>query len=340
MLIVADEQIPLIDHLFENTHLVKMPGQEISSKDLIHADMLWVRTLTRVDAQLLSGSKVRFVGTATAGYDHLDVEWLEQNRIAWAYAPGANALAVAEYVLSVIAALRSIEMLSGKCLRAGVIGIGHVGSAVARYLRAIGFDVIENDPPRAQRDDQFNSVPLASFRELDLLCLHPSLHFTEPFPSYHLLNENFFREQKKGMVLINASRGSILNESVLLKQKHLNLCLDVWETEPNINLSLLKKTLMATPHIAGYSVDAKRRASLLLYQQAQSFFGLPEKTKYTEIFAEKTMDPVDWEQRALTVFNPLAYTEKMKNYLLDYPDETAKRFLELRKHYRWRDSFF
>lgn len=339
MLIVADEQIPLIDILFEDFHLIKKPGTEITRQDLTYADMLWVRTLTRVDSALLSGSAVRFVGTATAGFDHLDTEWLAKNGIAWGYAPGANSMAVAEYVLCVIAALRDNNMLPKKPLRAGIIGVGHVGSAVARSLQAIGFKVMENDPPRGQSDRHFYSTPLSEFKELDLICLHPALHYHEPFASYHMLDENFFRMQKNGTVLINASRGAVVDSDILLKQNHLNLCLDVWENEPDINIALLAKTTVATPHIAGYSVDAKRRASLLLYQQAQSLLKLPEKIKFKD-YQHEPVNVADWESRALTVFNPITYTDKMKKYLIGNAKEIGQRFLELRKQYPWRESFF
>ncbi len=136
--------------------------------------MLWVRTVTQVDEALLAGTGVRFVGTATAGYDHLDTGWLDRNGIAWAYAPGANAVAVAEYVLCVIAALRTRDQLRGPSLRAGVIGVGQVGRIVADYLAQAGFQLILNDPPRAAPSRVLNT-PLTEFANLDLLCLHPAL---------------------------------------------------------------------------------------------------------------------------------------------------------------------
>ncbi len=155
MKIVADEQIPLLDYLFADSAytLIKKPGVLISAADLVDADMLWVRTVTRVDANLLSHSKVRFVGTATTGIDHIDTHWLNLNNIAWGSAAGANSLAVTEYVLCCIAALRNrgiltYPILPNKRLRAGIIGVGRVGSLVAQSLELLGFEVLLNDPPQ------------------------------------------------------------------------------------------------------------------------------------------------------------------------------------------------
>lgn len=328
--IVADDQIPLLDELFAEFVLIKKPGEEIRPADLRDADMLWVRTVTEVNAPLLQNTRVRFVGTATAGYDHLDIDWLNQHGIAWGCALGANAVAVAEYVWCVVAALRTRGQLQGNRLRAGVIGVGHVGSQVARYLKQMGFQVILNDPPRAEQEPGFHSQPLLEFADLDLICVHTALTRVGRFPSYHLLDDAFFQRQKPGTVVINASRGAVIDTQVLLRQSALSLCLDVWENEPNISLELLRRALIATPHIAGYSIDAKRRASLELYRQAQKFFGLPDKNIETILSPSKD---------ALTIFNPLEYTEKMRTLLLENPAEAAPRFLELRKQYPWRASF-
>jgi erythronate-4-phosphate dehydrogenase len=337
MKIIVDDQIPLVDELFAGHQLVKKPGNSICREDLLDAQMLWVRTVTPVNAELLSETAVRFVGAATAGYDHMDTEWLQNHDIGWAYAPGANAGAVAEYVLCAIAALRTQGHLLGKSLRAGVIGAGHVGQLVVDYLLQAGFEVIINDPPRHLFERDFSSTALNNFRDLDLLCLHPSLTFRGAHPSHHLLSDSFLSRQKKGMVLLNASRGAVLDTQVLLQQPHLLLCLDVWENEPNINLDLLRQAVIATPHIAAYSIQAKHRASELLYQEAQQFFTLPDRNI---IAAQAGHQPLaqDWETRALEIFDPLQYTEKMREELLKNEAEAAEKFLELRKNYQWRKS--
>jgi erythronate-4-phosphate dehydrogenase len=361
MKIVADDQIPLLDELFPHAVLIKKPGTEIRQADLLDADMLWVRTVTQVDAQLLAGTAVRFVGTATAGYDHLDVQWLDSQGIAWAYAPGANAVAVVEYVLCVIAALRTKGILCARQVRVGVIGIGRVGSIVANVLRQIGMQVVVNDPPRAAADADFYSTPLSEFKDLDLICLHPALVKGGDYPSLHLLNDDFLARQRPGTVLLNASRGAVLDTAILLRQPHLRLCLDVWEGEPEINVTLLQRAEIATPHIAAYSIAAKLRASLLLYQQAQPLFpnALPESPLppgggglepapywirgWGELNTPVLTFPLGggrnnmgWEKQALAVFNPLELTVVMQQWLLT---NTGNRFLQLRKEYKWRESF-
>ena len=339
MKIVADDQIPFLEELFPDAVLIRKPGEAICRADLIDAEVLLVRTVTRVDRSLLHGTPVRFVGTATAGYDHLDTDWLAERGIVWACAPGANATAVAEYVLCVIAALRTRHQLSGQRLRAGVIGVGRVGSRVAQVLAEIGFEVIVNDPPRVLREPGFHSRALAEWTDLDLICVHAALTRQGPHPSYHLLDDEFFQRQKPATVLLNAARGAVIDTTVLLRQTHLTLCLDVWEHEPHICLELLKRATIATPHIAAYSVDAKRRVSVMLYQQAQPLFGLPNPTLPLDLNRTDRLTATGWEKQALGIFNPLEYTEKMKEYLLADPKESAFRFLYLRKTYPWRPNF-
>ncbi len=223
-------------------------------------------------------------------------------------------------------------------MRAGVIGVGQVGRIVADYLAQAGFQLILNDPPRAAREPGFESTPLTEFANLDLLCLHPALVREGAYSSWRLLDDSFLKRQKSGMVLLNASRGEVLDTQVLLRQHHLELCLDVWEHEPDINLELLQRTVIATPHIAAYSIDAKRRASELLYQQAQKFFGLPARNSPVSQNSGKNLPGLDWEKRVLEIFDPLAYSGKMREELLKEKQNSAKQFLRLRRTYPWRKS--
>ncbi len=335
MNIVVDEQIPLVDELLTGHRVVKKPGLEICREDLRDAQMLWVRTQTQVNADLLRDTPVRFVGAATAGYDHLDTDWLEKHGIFWTNAPGANAIAVVEYVLMVIAALQSQNILTHGSLRAGVIGVGRVGSLVKEYLAQAGFQVLLNDPPRAEKEADFYSHSLEEFADLDLICIHPSLTRRGLYPSYHLLADEFFQNLKAGAVVLNAARGEVLATEVLLRQKHLYLCCDVWENEPDINAELLRRAIIATPHIAAYSVAAKKRASLMLYSRAQDFFGWPQRHSPIET-AIKNL-PNDWQKQALEIFDPLAYTAQMQEYLMA-GSHIAEKFLDLRKNYPWRKS--
>ncbi|MBS0351112.1 MAG: 4-phosphoerythronate dehydrogenase [Proteobacteria bacterium] len=336
--LVADEKIALIDELFPQALVIKKPGELIEPADVVDADMLWVRTVTTVDAKLLSNSSVKFVGTATAGYDHLDVSWLGQNKIGWANAHGANAVAVAEYILCVIAAIKTKGLLSHAPIRAGIIGVGQVGSVVEQCLQKIGFDVVVNDPPRAAQEPEFISTPLEKMQNLDLLCLHPALTRSGAHPSYHLLDNNFLNEQNAGMVLINAARGAVVDTGILLKNPHIIYCLDVWEHEPDISLKLLQQATIATPHIAGYSESAKKNASLLLYQQAEQFFGWKQQPK-SKMKLKNSLNLTDWERKAKMIFDPWQFTKIMQQNLLRDPQRSAQTFRNLRNEYVWRKSF-
>ncbi len=312
---------------------------DIGPEDILDADMLWVRTLTQVNEQLLANSQIRFVGTATAGFDHLDVAWFERKGIKWANAPGANAATVAEYVLCCLAALQQ-EGLCNVPARAAVIGVGQVGSCVADFLQQLGWEVILNDPPRQQLQIDFNSVPLDQVSDVDLICVHAALTYDGQFPSYHLLSDDFLKRQKPGCVLINAGRGGLIATEVLLQQTHLHLCLDVWENEPDINLRLLKQARIATPHIAGYGIEAKYRASMMLYKQAQTFFGWPEK-KLEEVEWQQGIGKKinNWQELALAVYDPLAHTAHMRQQLLKNSNQVPEEFLKLRSEYLWRKSW-
>ncbi len=333
MRIVSDHLIPLIDEFFQDEVLIKKPGQAINRKDLLDADILWVRTLTPVIPELLEGTKISFVGSATAGIDHIQTDWLDKQGIGWAYAPGSNAVAVAEYVDCCIAALQNLGILTGKSLRAGVIGVGYVGSEVAKHLLRQGYSVLLNDPPRQIRESDFKSTDLKNFKDLDLVCIHTSLTTTGEFPSYHLLDDDFFLQLKPGTVVINAARGAIIDTEVLMRQSRLHLCLDVWENEPNIFLPLLAKALIATPHIAGYSIDAKRRASLMLYQKTREYFGWK---KPLPVFPNE--DKVEYRS-ILELYDPIAHTAAMRELLKEPAENVGKAFLVFRNSYLWRKSF-
>ena len=270
MKIVADQQIPWLDTLWSpHAELLQLPSEEINSNALIDADALLIRSVTKVDRTLLEHSTLQWVGSAATGSDHIDFNLIKSRDIAVATAPGANADAVLQYVQGCVRTLT--EKLTSR--RVAVIGVGRIGQRVADWLTTQGFTVVCYDPPRAEREAEFVSCDWKAVTECDLLCCHTPLTREGPWPTYHLFNSERLSQLKTGAVVLNAGRGDLFKAQALLDHSHrLQLVLDVWPNEPDINLSLLKQCQIATPHIAGYAASAKYRASLMLYQAAQSHF--------------------------------------------------------------------
>lgn len=346
MKIIADENIPLVNELFAPLgEVILLPGRKISHREVADADILLVRSVTQVNEALLADSKVKFVGTATTGIDHVDTAWLEKNHIAFADAKGANAQAVAEYVICCIANLQQRGLLPKKALSAGIIGVGHVGSNVALLLKRLGFHVLLNDPPRAEQEKNFVSTPLEKFIDVDLVCLHTPLTLNGSFPTYHLIEKNFLQQLKLGCVLLNAGRGAVINSSDLLQYgRHLIWCLDVFENEPDIDRDILKNAAIATPHIAGYTVEAKLHGALMLYQAAQKALNFPATAMTQSFFPHigltLSSSTSSWQDVLLQVYNPLNDTENMCKTLLNLPkEEAAHQFDYLRKHHPKRYEF-
>jgi len=270
MKIVADENIPLVREAFASFgQVVTCPGREICPAVLKDADILLVRSITNVNAALLEGTAVRFVGTATIGVDHVDEAYLASRGIGFASAPGSNAESVAEYVVAALLVLgRRLDFsLAGMSL--GVIGVGNVGSRVARNAQALGMKVLLNDPPLQRRTGDAEFLPLEKVLEADAVTLHVPLSYKGPDATYHLVDEQFLKCMRPGSVLINTSRGAVADERQLHEalESHLSAAvLDVWENEPTIDVSLLEKVQLGTPHIAGYSYDGKVTGMHMLYR--------------------------------------------------------------------------
>src|SRR3990167_2411841 len=252
MKIVADSHIPYLDKYFGGKDkLVLKPGRIMTADDVRDADILLVRSVTQAGRGLLSGSRVKFVGSVTAGADHLDTQWLNQAGIAYAVAAGFNAPPVADYILSVIAALQRKTVLPDSGIRACVIGVGHVGQRVASQLKLLGIEVLLCDPVRAANEPDFKSVPLSTISDQDVILLHVPLTKSGEHPTYHFIDKAFLSRQKPGCVLINASRGSVINtEDLMHHGRHLFWCFYVFEHEPKINKGILERAMIATPHIA------------------------------------------------------------------------------------------
>jgi len=278
--IVADQNIPQVAQAFaELGEVTLMPGRDIGARDLRDCQCLLVRTVTRVDAALLDGSAVEFVGSATIGTDHLDLDYLRQAGIACGNAAGCNAEAAAEYVLSGLFAMATARGFAPLQLRAGIVGFGNVGSRLHAKLSALGIDCLLCDPPlqRAGTTGQAFASLDTLLQECNFISLHVPLLRGGEHPTFHLLDARRLRGLADGCVLINAARGEVIDNADLLEilGERADLCvfLDTWENEPLPSRALLRRVELATPHIAGYSVEGRLRGTQMVLDAARAHFG-------------------------------------------------------------------
>jgi erythronate-4-phosphate dehydrogenase len=280
--IVVDENIPYAFESFGRIGTVRiLPGRHISAADVSGADILIVRSVTRVDEQLLAGSRVRFVGTATIGCDHVDLEYLAANGIGFASAPGSNANSVAEYVVAAL--LRSARArntsLDGSTI--AIVGVGNVGSRVAAKAEALGMRCLLNDPPRRRQTGDPVFVPLEdAIARADYATLHVPLERRGPDATVGMAGSRFFDTIRPGAVFLNTSRGAAVDEAALAlaldSTRVSQAILDVWQNEPDIDPAIVRRAFIGTPHIAGYSYDGKVAATLMLYSAVCQWLNHPE----------------------------------------------------------------
>lgn len=279
--VLVDENIAFAQNAFDQFgDITLISGRKITNELLRNTDVLIVRSITKVDKELLEDTKVKFVGTATIGTDHIDLEYLKKNKIAIADAKGCNAYSVAEYVVAALLELsvRFDFQLNDKSI--GIVGVGNVGSKVADFANALGMKVLLNDPPLKRSGDKRNFVDLDEIIKCDIITLHTPLVTESIDKTFHLFDVSLLNKIKEETVIINSSRGAVINNKELLdviSKKKLKVVLDVWENEPNVNVELLDKTLIATPHIAGYSLEGKINGTEIIYNSLCDFLGL-EKT--------------------------------------------------------------
>jgi len=279
MRILADENIPLVGEAFGPMgEVVAVPADAIRPLLVRDAQALLVRSVTPVGPALLDGSAVRFVATATIGVDHVNQEYLQQRGIAFASAEGSNAQSVAEYVFTALAVLAERGGWRFRDKALGIVGVGNVGSRVARIAEGLGMTVLRNDPPLARRTGDPKYVLLDALSEADIVTFHVPLTRKGPDATYHRIGENLLSRLKRSVILLNTSRGSVADTAVLkaaLGAKRLGgVVLDVWENEPNIDLELLNAVDIATPHIAGYSYDGKVNGTRIILHAFCRHFGL------------------------------------------------------------------
>ncbi len=290
--IVADDKIPFLKGVLEPFATIRyLPGKEITRKTIADADALLIRTRTKCTGEFLEGSSVKYIATATIGFDHIDTRYCDSHSVKWTNAPGCNSSSVQQYL---IAALLKISQefrfsLSGRTI--GIVGVGNVGSKIEKAASLLGMKVLLNDPPRAKIEGSERFTDLETlFRESDIISLHVPLNIVGENKTYHLINETSLKKIKKGAWLVNSSRGEVTDtasvKKALASGRLAGTVLDVWEHEPDIDMELLGKAFIATPHIAGYSTDGKANGTAIVVNDLSRFFSLPVKDWYPRTLPE------------------------------------------------------
>jgi erythronate-4-phosphate dehydrogenase len=315
MRIIADEQIPFIKEAVQNewpqVEVCPMKSEEIVHSAIREADVLIVRTRTKINEQLLAGSKVRLVCTATIGFDHIDTAYCESHGIRWISCPGCNAQAVCDYIEEAIEEFFHLSPFTFH-LSIGIVGVGHVGSLVAQMAERHGLNVLLNDPPKGI------GVSLDEIaRNSDIITFHVPLDNS----TYHMCDAAFLAKCKPHSLIINAARGGVVDEQALLHSGHPYI-LDTWENEPEINPDVLQHARLASMHIAGYSVQGKRNASQMCLDEIAKSFGLKRidisNYHYLEISAKNEDSAPCWLSRVSESLksSPIAFEALRKSYPL------------------------
>jgi len=288
MKIVVDDKIPFLKGVLEQfADVVYLPGKKIDREVVKDADALLIRTRTKCTEEMLEGSSVRFIGTATIGFDHIDTQYCEKNGIFWTNAPGCNSSSVQQYITAALLKMSSEFRFTLKDKTIGIVGVGNVGSKVEKIARALGMKVLLNDPPRARKEGDSKFVLLGDILyNADIITVHVPLNIVGSDKTYHLFNDKSFKKMKKGAWFINSSRGEVTDTAALRKTldsgKLTGAVIDVWENEPDIDLDLMGKTFIATPHIAGYSTDGKSNGTAIVVNSLCRHFGLPLENWYPD----------------------------------------------------------
>jgi len=345
MKIVADRNIPFIQEAFSwMGDVVTIPGRNIDRSAVSDADALFVRSVTPVTADLLSGSLVKFVATATIGIEHIDLAYLEKKGIGFAYAPGSNANSVAEYAIAAILLMARKLGRKPEEMTVGIIGVGNIGSLLHIYLSALGVPCLLNDPPKKRLAISGGEIymPLEVVLETsDIVTLHVPLENQGPDSTFHMVDDSFLQHMKKGAVLINSCRGKTMVDESLKKyhEKLGGLVLDVWNNEPTIDPAICSLADLATPHIAGYSYDGKINGAAMIYRAACAFFNRPGQWDYNKILAERgaTLDctaSADPVVDAITKTVPIERDSAMlKSIITMTPEKRGNYFDSLRTTY-------
>jgi erythronate-4-phosphate dehydrogenase len=350
---VCVRNMPLVEEAFSTLgETAIFEGRTLSPDAVKDADLLAVRSTRKIDAELLEGSNVRFVGTATIGIDHLDTDYLESKGIHWCFAPGCNANSVSEYVTAALLCLANKHgfTLKGKTL--GVIGVGNVGRRVVEKAEALGLRVLQNDPPRQRAEDPTDTfVSLDTLlAESDIVTTHVPMTKEGNDATFHMADQSFFAKLRPGTIFINAARGAVVKTNDLMaaiNSKHLaHVVLDTWEGEPDFNPDLLNMVDLGSPHIAGHSYEGKVMGTIMVYQEACNFLGTPatwtaDKLLPPPLVPSLTTDATGRSDEAVLweLISQVYDIEADDSRLRSQTDNRKTHFDSLRKNYPMRREF-
>lgn len=331
MKVIIDNAIPYIKGILEPyAEVVYRGGGEFTPDDVRSADILIIRTRTRCDEKLLAGSRVKMIATATIGFDHIDLTYCATHGIKVVTAAGCNAAGVLQWVAATLALLSREQSWQPHQRTLGIVGVGNVGSLVERYARAWGFNVLRCDPPRKEREGG-DFLPLEEVaNRADITTFHTPLDKS----TFHLIDEQLIELMPRHSTIINASRGEVASTEALLSAPQ-TLCIDVWEREPNIDLSLLKKAFIATPHIAGYSAQGKANASSIVVRAIAREFDLPLTEWYPSEVQRVERHDIAWMEMCESIdryCDLSSQTEELR--------QRSSDFESLRNNYLYREEYF
>lgn len=345
MKIIADKNIPFLKGVAESFgEITYLSGGEFTKDNVKDADTLIVRTVTRFDENILSGSNVKLICSATIGYDHIDTNYCDSHGIVWKNAPGCNSGSVQQYVASTLITMAQKKNFNLKDKTIGIVGVGNVGKKVAAFCQMLGMRVLKNDPPREESEGSSEFVSLDYIKqEADIITFHTPLTKDGKYKTYHLADDLFFQSLDKKPIIINSARGGIIDTKsiklAIANNRISGAVIDCWENEPVIDLEYMNMVDIATPHIAGYSADGKANATRMSLESVADFWKL-DKQPISKITPPAITDSViDYnafsetklEQTILTTYNPLDDNEKLTAH--------PELFSSLRSNYPLRREY-
>ncbi|MDT3779315.1 4-phosphoerythronate dehydrogenase [Nitrospira sp. MA-1] len=352
--IVAGENIPYIKEACAGLgNLTLLPGRSITSNDLKDTNLILIRSITKVDETLLKGTPVEFVGSASAGVDHIDIAYLKARNIGFTSAAGSNANSVAEYVLASLLFLGKQQSFSLNGKTIGIIGVGNIGKLVKTKAEALGMVPVLHDPPLAD-SGQVEHRSLAEALSCDVVTLHTPLTTDGPYPTYHMLNEQTLQWLNPAAIFINAARGEVVETQALLNAITENrvgpTIIDVWEDEPGINWDLFQAVTIGTPHIAGHSLDGKANGTFMIYEALCKHLGISPAWNPVQVLPTPTVPSltIDYHEQSdeeliqemvATIYDLEADYHRMQELLAIPQEKRPQCFDELRKNYPVRREF-